>query len=277
MGLRINTNITAMNAHRLLGINDNALSKSLQKLSSGLRINGAQDDAAGLAIAEKFKTQVIGLNQAVANSQDAINMLQTAEGGLNETEVILQRMRELAVQGANDTLTLSDRNNITDELQALSKEIDRIAKTTQFNTQVLLDGGTAAAAGFTFQVGANANQWVNVKIDTANAVALGVHLTNISVDNAYNASTTISNLDDAIAKVSAYRSKLGANINRLEHTIANLNVQAENMAASESRIRDLDMAKEASALTRNQILAQSSLAMLAQANQAPQSVLQLLR
>ncbi|MBM3270743.1 MAG: flagellin [Candidatus Sericytochromatia bacterium] len=277
MGLRINTNITAMNAHRLLGINDNALSKSLQKLSSGLRINGAQDDAAGLAISEKFKSQVIGLNQAVANSQDAVNLLQTAEGGLNETEVILQRMRELAVQGANDTLTVSDRNNITDELQALSKEIDRIAKTTQFNTKVLLDGGTASTAGFTFQVGANSNQFMNVQIETANAVALGVFFSNISVDNAANASQTISNLDDAIAKVSAMRSKLGANINRLEHTISNLNVQAENMSASNSRIRDLDMAKEASALTRNQILAQSSQAMLAQANQGPQSVLQLLR
>ncbi len=277
MGLRINTNITAMNAHRLLGVNDGNLSKSLQKLSSGLRINGAQDDAAGLAISEKFKSQVIGLNQASANSQDAINMLQTAEGGLNETEAILQRMRELAVQGANDTLTLSDRNNITDELQALSKEIDRIAETTQFNTKVLLDGGTAAVSGFTFQIGANDNQTLNVQIDTSNSVALGVFSTNISVDNAANASVTIKNLDDAIAKVSAFRSKLGANINRLEHTIANLNVQSENMAASESRIRDLDMAKEASMLTRNQILAQSSQAMLAQANQNPQQVLQLLR
>jgi len=277
MGLRINTNITAMGAHRLLGINDTNLSKSLQKLSSGLRINGASDDAAGLAIAEKFKSQTIGLNQAAANSQDSINMLQTAEGGLNETETILQRMRELAVQGANDTLTLSDRNNITDELHALSLEIDRIAATTQFNTHVLLNGGTAATAGFTFQIGANDNQTLRVQIDTANANALGVLFTQISVDNAANASVTIKNLDDAISMVSAYRSKLGANINRLEHTIANLNVQAENMSASESRIRDLDMAKEASTMTRNQILAQSSQAMLAQANQAPQSVLQLLR
>jgi flagellin len=277
MGLRINTNVTAMNAHRLLGVNDNALSKSLQKLSSGLRINQASDDAAGLAISEKFKSQVVGLNQASANSQDAINLLQTAEGGLNETEAILQRMRELAVQGANDTLTLSDRNNITDELQALSKEIDRIAQTTQFNTKVLLDGGTASTAGFTFQIGANDNQTLNVQIDTANASALGISTSNLSVDNAANASQTIKNLDDAISKVSAFRSKLGANINRLEHTIANLNVQAENMAASESRIRDLDMAKEASAMTRNQILSQSSQAMLAQANQGPQAVLQLLR
>ncbi|MBM3270744.1 MAG: flagellin [Candidatus Sericytochromatia bacterium] len=275
--MRINTNMQAINAHRLLGQNDVALSKSLQKLSSGLRINGAQDDAAGLAISEKFRSQVRGLHQAVSNTQDGINLIQTAEGALNETEAILQRMRELAVQGANDTLTVSDRNNITDELQALSKEIDRIALTTQFNTKVLLNGGTAAVQGFTFQVGANSNQFLNVKIETANAVALGVFLTNISVDNAFNASTTISNLDDAIAKVSASRSKLGANINRLEHTVANLNVQAENMSASESRIRDLDMAKEASTLTRNQILTQSSQAMLAQANQLPQQILQLLR
>jgi flagellin len=277
MGLRINTNITAMNAHRLLGINDSNLGKSLQKLSSGLRINQASDDAAGLAIAEKFKSQVMGLNQATANSSDAINMLQTAEGGLNETQVILQRMRELAVQGANDTLTVSDRNNITDELQALSKEIDRIAATTQFNSHVLLDGGTASTSGFTFQVGANCNQFLNVVISTANAEALGVLFTQISVDNASSASATICNLDDALAKVSAMRSKLGANINRLEHTVANLNVQAENMAASESRIRDLDMAKEASNLTRNQILSHSSQAMLSQANQQPQSVLSLLR
>jgi len=277
VGLRINTNITAINAHRLLSSNDNALSKSLEKLSSGLRINTAADDAAGLAISEKFRAQINGLNQASQNSEDAINMLQTAEGALNESEAILQRMRELAVQGANDTMTLSDRNNITDELQALSKEIDRIAGATQFNTQILLDGGTASAAGFTFQIGANSNQTLNVKVDTANSTALGVLFTQISVDNAANASQTIKNLDDAISKVSAFRSKLGANVNRLEHTIANLNVQSENMAASESRIRDLDMAKEASNLTRNQILSQASQSMLAQANQQPQSVLSLLR
>lgn len=277
MGLRINTNITAMTAHRLLGMNVNNLAHSLEKLSSGLRINKASDDAAGLAIAEKFKSQVKGLNQATANSQDAINLLQTAEGALNETEVILQRMRELAVQGANDTATLSDRNNIVDELTALSAEIDRIASHTQFNTARLLNGGTAATQGFTFQIGANSNQYLNVQIDTSTAAALGINTTNISVDNALNASTTIMNLDNAISKVSAFRSKLGANINRLEHTIANLNVQAENMSSSESRIRDLDMAKEASQMTRNQILSQSSQAMLAQANQMPQQVLQLLK
>jgi flagellin len=277
MPLRINTNVTAMNAHRLLGINDVSLGKSLQKLSSGFRINGAQDDAAGLAISEKFRSQVAGLNQASSNSQDAINLLQTAEGALNETEAILQRMRELAVQGANDTLTVSDRNNITDELHALSKEIDRIAQQTQFNTHNLLNGGTANTVGLTFQVGANCNQYLNVVICTSNSAALGVLFTQISVDNAANASNTICQLDAAIAEVSACRSKLGANINRLEHTIANLNVQSENMSASESRIRDLDMAAEASRMTRNQILTQSSQAMLGQANQAPQQILQLLR
>jgi len=186
-------------------------------------------------------------------------------------------MRELAVQGANDTLTVSDRNNITDELQALSKEIDRIAQQTQFNTHNLLNGGTANTTGFTFQVGANCNQYMNIVICTSNSEALGVLFTQISVDNALNASNTICKLDDAIAMVSACRSQLGANINRLEHTIANLNVQSENMSASGSRIRDLDMAAEASRMTRNQILTQSSQAMLGQANQAPQQILQLLR
>ncbi|MBM3268962.1 MAG: flagellin [Candidatus Sericytochromatia bacterium] len=277
MGLRINTNLSAIDSHRLMGINDANLSKSLQKLSSGLRINAAQDDAAGLAISEKFRSQIRGTDQAAANSQDAMNLLQTAEGGLNETTVIIQRMRELAVQAANDTLTLSDRNNIRDELEALTTEIDRIASATQFNTKVLLAGGTAAVDGFTFQVGANSGQIMNVKIDTSTAAALGVLMTQLSVDNPGNASTTISNLDAALAKVSAYRSKIGASINRLEHTVSNLNVQAENMSASESRIRDLDMAKEASTLTRNQILLQSSQAMLAQANASPQGVLSLLR
>ena len=277
MGLRINTNVSASNAHRLLTANDNALSKSLQRLSSGLRINSASDDAAGLGIADKLNAQVRGLNQAAANAQDTINMLQTAEGALNETQSILQRMRELAVQGANDTLTASDRSNIKDELDQLSSEINRIAQTTSFNTLTLLNGGTAATSGFTFQIGANANQTLVVKFDTADAKALTVLTTQISVDTAANASTTIATLDSAISKLGDFRSNLGSVINRLEHTITNLSVQSENLAASESRIRDLDMAKEASVLTRNQILVQSSQAMLAQANQAPQGVLSLIR
>lgn len=277
MGLRINTNVSAIQSHRLLQTNDSQLAKSLQKLSSGLRVNSASDDAAGLAISEKFRGQIKGLGQAAANAQDTINMLQTAEGALNESHSILQRMRELAVQGSNDTLTASDRANIRDELQALSSEIDRIATTTQFNSTLLLNGGSIASSGLTFQIGANAGQVLNVTVNTATASALGVLNTQISVDSASNASSTISNIDTAISRVSQYRSSLGAKINRLEHTIANLNVQAENMAASESRIRDLDMAAEASNMTRAQILSQSSQAMLGQANSQPQSVLSLLR
>lgn len=277
MTIRINTNIVALTAHRHLVRNDEELGNALERLASGLRINKAADDAAGLAIAEKMLAQTRGLRQASQNALDGISMIQTAEGALNETEAILQRMRELAVQAANDTMTLSDRNHIVDELNQLSQEIDRIARTTQFNTQVLLNGGTISQSGITFQIGANSGQIMNVQIDTADAAALGVYTTNISVDNPANASITITNLDDAITKVSSIRSKLGAMINRLEHTIANLDVQRENLSAAESRIRDLDMADEVARMTRAQILNQSSTAMLAQANQAPQSILSLLR
>jgi flagellin len=275
MSLRINTNTAAMNAHRQLTINDEGLNKSLNRLASGLRINGAADDAAGLAISQKMQGQVAGLNQASRNAQDGISMLQTAEGGLSETQNILQRMRELAVQGANDTLTTADRANISDELNALSSEIDRIASNTEYNTKSLLSGGLAS--GVTFQVGANAGQTVNVTVGTATASALTVGSTSISVDSAANASTTIGNIDSAIAAVSNSRSKLGASINRLQHTITNLGVQAENIDAARSRVADLDMAKEVVNLSKSQILSQSSTAMLAQANSSSQSVLGLLR
>jgi len=279
MGLRINTNVGALNAHRQLTMNDVALSKSLQRLSSGLRINGAADDAAGLTIAEKMQSQVRGLNQAGRNAQDSISMLQTAEGALIETEAILQRMRELTVQGANDTLTASDRAAIGTELAQLSSEIDRIASTTEFNTQKLLNGGSVATSGLTLQVGANAGQYINVKISAAStgAIDLGSGLNSTSVASAGAASTTLGSLDLAIAKVSESRSNLGAYINRLDHTIKNLSVSAENLSAAESRIRDLDMAAEVMNMTRNQILTQSSTSMLAQANQSTQNVLGLLR
>ncbi len=277
MGLRINTNVGAMNAHRQLTTNDTALAKSLQRLSSGLRINGASDDAAGLTIAEKMNSQVRGLNQASRNSQDSISMLQTAEGALIETEAILQRMRELSVQAANDTLTGSDRAAIGTELTQLSSEVDRIATATQFNTQALISGGSASTTGFTLQVGANAGQNINVTIANASAASLGVSGIGSSVSTAALASASISNLDTAIASVSESRSNLGAYINRLDHTIKNLNVSAENLSSAESRIRDLDMASEVMTMTRNQILTQSSTSMLAQANQSTQNVLGLLR
>ena len=276
MALRINTNIAALNAHRQLTTNDSNLNKSLEKLSSGMRINNAADDAAGLAISQKMLGQVNGLNQAQRNAQDGISMLQTAEGGLSETQNILQRMRELAVQGANDTLTAADRQNIADELNQLSSEIDRISNNTDFNTQKLLNGGIATG-GVTFQIGANSGQIINVTVGTASASALTVGSSSISVDSAANASTTITNLDNAIAHVSNERSKLGAYINRLQHTIANLGVQAENINAAKSRISDLDMAKEVVSMSKSQILSQSATSMLSQANQSSQGVLSLLR
>jgi len=284
MGLRINTNVGALNAHRQLTMNDVALSKSLQRLSSGLRINGAADDAAGLTIAEKMQSQVRGLNQAGRNAQDSISMLQTAEGALIETEAILQRMRELTVQGANDTLTASDRAAIGTELAQLSSEINRIATTTEFNTKQLLNGSSAggsatATTTFTLQVGANADQTMSVTISaaTVGAISLGDGLNSTSVTDAAAASLTLASLDAAIASISESRSELGAYINRLDHTIKNLSVSAENLSAAESRIRDLDMAAEVMSMTRNQILTQSSTSMLAQANQSTQNVLGLLR
>ncbi|MEB3237692.1 MAG: flagellin [Candidatus Sericytochromatia bacterium] len=274
MGLRINTNITALNAHRTLSANDATLSKSLGRLSSGLRINSASDDAAGLAIAEKFKAQVKGLGQAAANAQDAINLLQTAEGALNETQAILQRMRELAVQASNDTLTDDDRAAIQAEVDQLTEEIDGIADRTQYNSKQLLDGSVTT---LTFQIGANEDQTLTLSISSMGSGDINVQTSDLSVGSQTTAAAAIGALDDALTAVSEERGSLGAYINRLEHTIANLNVQRENMASSESRIRDLDMAAEVSNLSRAQILAQSSQAMLAQANAAPQGVLSLLR
>lgn len=277
MTVRINSNIVAMTAHRNLLKNDEGLNTSLVRLSSGLRINKAADDAAGLAIAEKLRSQIKGLYQASQNALDAISLIQTAEGALSETNAILQRLRELSVKGANDTLTASDRASVAEEITQLSREIDRIASATQFNTQSLLLGGSISITGVTLQVGPNANQILNLLIDTATASALGVLVTQLSVDSSANASASIAGVDKALTTITSARAKLGALINRLEHTIANLDVQQENFAAAESRIRDLDMAKEMAELSKNQILSQSSVSMLAQANQAPQSVLALLK
>ncbi|WP_060788341.1 flagellin N-terminal helical domain-containing protein [Geobacillus zalihae] len=269
--MRINHNIAALNTYRQLTAGTNAASKNMEKLSSGLRINRAGDDAAGLAISEKMRGQIRGLEMAAKNSQDAISLIQTAEGALNETHAILQRMRELAVQGANDTNTTADRNQIQQELNQLLSEIDRIADTTQFNTKNLLDGSFTG----TFQVGANDGQVIALSITAMDTSGLGIG--SISVDSNANASASMSLIDAAIAKVSTERSKLGAYQNRLEHTINNLQTSAENLTAAESRIRDVDMAKEMMEFTKNNILTQAAQAMLAQANQQPQSVLQLLR
>jgi flagellin len=269
MSLRINTNISAMNTHRTMSMTDLALSKSLEKLSSGLRINRASDDAAGLSISETLRGQVKGLFQAEKNAQDGISLINTAEGGLNEVHAILQRMRELAVQASNGTLTDTDRTAVDSEVQALMSEIDNITSFTSFNTLNLLD----AATTFTFQVGANNGQ--TMVVTTAAVSTTGLTLTGMIVSTQADAQLALLSLDAAIASVSITRSALGAASNRLEHTINNVAISRENLAAAESRIRDVDMASEMTNLTRQQILMQSGTAMLAQANAQPQSVLSL--
>jgi len=276
MSLRINTNVAALNAHRQLTMNDDALSKSLQRLSSGLRINGAADDAAGLAISQKMEGQTRGLDQASRNAQDGVSLLQTAEGALSTTQSVLQRMRQLAVQAANDTLTTADRSNISTEMGQLSSELDRIANATDFNTKKLLDG-SQSTGGLTFQIGANAGQTINVTIATATSTALTLQTGNIDVSSSGSASTTITNIDSALTVISTQRASLGATMNRLQNTIQNLGIQSENISAANSRIRDLDMAREVVNMSKAQILSQSATAMLDQANSSSQGVLGLLR
>ncbi|NMF03261.1 flagellin N-terminal helical domain-containing protein [Clostridium beijerinckii] len=269
----INHNLNAANALRNTNFNTEAAGKSMQKLSSGLRINGAADDAAGLAISEKMRGQIRGLDQATKNSQDGISLTQTAEGALNETESILQRMRELAVQSRNDTNVTQDRSALNDEFDALRKEIDRISSQTEFNTQKLLDGSFSAS----FQVGANTGQTISLTINAMDSTSLSIASGTVSIATAAGASAAISALDTAIKSVSTERSKLGALQNRLEHTVNNLSTSSENLTSAESRIRDVDMAKEMMTYSKNNILSQAAQAMLSQANQQPQQVLQLLR
>ncbi|MDW7651793.1 MAG: flagellin [Bacillota bacterium] len=381
--MRINTNVSAMNAHRQLAINTSNGARSMERLSSGLRINRAGDDAAGLAISEKMRGQVRGLNQASRNAQDGISLIQTAEGALTETHAILQRVRELAVQAANDTNTVADRAEIQKEVDQLLLEVDRIANTTEFNQKKLLNGeltptgtstesvafenadaifsnvaittpGTSANATYSmevtgvtrdaatgailsydvdwsdhtgntgtvvvgaadtsfavgdftvtlgqafqlenvnntatftaradseidqsstlrFQIGANSSQNINVGVAKMDSEALFVG--GLDVSSARSADAAVSAVNMAIEDVSAERSKLGAVQNRLEHTIANLGVASENLSAAESRVRDVDMAAEMMEFTKANILNQAATAMLAQANNAPSAVLQLL-
>ncbi|MDI3547005.1 MAG: flagellin [Halanaerobiales bacterium] len=276
--MRINHNIASMNALRNLTVTNNMMSKSMEKLSSGYRINRAADDAAGLAISEKMRAQISGLEQAARNAQDAISLIQTAEGGLQETHSILRRMRDLAVQAANDTNTSTDRAKLASEFSQLRTEITRIATQTEFNTKVLLDGtfsGTSNA--LTFHIGANSGQSITLEISNMTASGSTLNIgTTVTIDTQSAANSAIQSLDNAINAVSEERAKLGAVQNRLEHTIKNLDTTRENLQASESRIRDVDMALEMSKLTKAQILSQAGTAMLAQANMRPQSVLQLL-
>lgn len=364
MSLRINQNISALIANRNLASTNNNISKSLEKLSSGLRINRAADDAAGLGISEKFRAQIQGVGQAQRNAQDGISLIQTAEGALQETSSILIRMRELSVQAANGSITDADRQNIAAEVNQLLTEIDRISETTEFNTKSLLSGTAVAAdasittaltgvsativdgtsvidatytvlvtnesssidyqiligtnvvasgedvagdiiatvdgieftiAGstatgsaellatasslinqeFSFHIGANANQTVEFSIGAMDINSLGID--GVDVSTVAGANTALGLIDGAITNVAGQRSTLGAAQNRLEHTINNLSVTSENLSASESRIRDVDMASEMTNYTKNQIMLQAGIAMLAQANASPQMVIQLLQ
>ena len=265
-------NLTAMNANRQLGITTSAQAKSSEKLSSGYKINRAADDAAGLAISEKLRSQIRGLNQASDNCQDGISLIQTAEGALNETHSILQRLNELAVKSSTDTNTTEDRAYIQQEVTALTTEVTRISTDTEFNKMKLLSGGIK---NFKLQVGANAEQEIQFDISDMSAKALGI--SKLSLSSQAGASGAITTLANAIKSVSNQRSQLGALQNRLEHTIANLDTAAENAQSSESTIRDTDMASEMVNYSKNNILAQAGQSMLAQANQSSQGVLSLLQ
>jgi flagellin len=286
-------NMTAMNANRQLGITTSAQAKSSEKLSSGYRINRAGDDAAGLTISEKMRSQIRGLNKASDNAEDGVSLIQVAEGALNETHSILQRMNELATQAANDTNTTADRNAIQSEINQLTSEINRIQSTTQFNTMNLIDG---TFTGKNLQVGSLSGQSIQISVANMNAISLfgGTSNTVTAVSDvnttnmvSYNTNLCVSSFDtagsamkyiqSAIALVSSQRSDLGAVQNRLEHTIANLDNIAENTQSAESRIRDTDMAEEMVEYSKNNILAQAGQSMLAQANQSTQGVLSLLQ
>jgi len=281
VSMYINTNVAAINAHRNLSYNNTQMGKTMEKLSSGYRINRAADDAAGLAISEKMRFQINGLNQAMRNAQDGISLIQTAEGALTEVHAMLQRMNVLANQAANGIYEESDREKLQDEIDQLISEINNIAQNTKFNGISLLAVSGGATNSVTFQIGVYANNTISVTLEDLTAESLGLissggsNISIVGIDGT-NARAVISKIEQAIQQVSKQRAAFGAVQNRLEHTINNLGVNVENLSASESRIRDADMAKEVTSFTRNQILVQAGTAMLAQANAVPQNVLRLL-
>ncbi len=275
--MRIQHNITALNSHRNLTNNNSSLTKNLEKLSSGYRINRAGDDAAGLAISEKMRAQITGLQTAQKNSEDGVSLVQTAEGALTEVHSMLNRMVELATQSANGTYSSANRSEMQKEIVALRDEINRISNTANFNGTTLfssLGADTKEVAIHAGETSKTDNQ-ITITLQKMDATTLGIDALNIG--EADTARLAIDTINDAIDDISSLRSDFGALQNRLEHTINNLGVQTENLSAAESRIRDVDMAKEMMAYTKNNILVQASQAMLAQANQVPQGVLQLLQ
>ncbi len=276
MPLSTRTFVPQLRSARLFGIQTNEMANQTARLASGERLLRANDNAAGIAISETIRTRVISYNAAGRNARDAQDMLQTAEGGLDETAKILQRMRELILRGANDSLTDMDKAKIADELRGLSIDIDLISERTHYNGKKLLAGGDASQ-GFTFVVDADAIHNINVKIATASAAALGVLSTQLSVDTAANASITLTKLDAAIEKVANTRSQIGSHIEELSHAVASLGVTSNAASESQSIIRELDTARESSRLARNKIMSESSRAMFTQANQTAMQVLKLLQ
>ncbi|MEE9392765.1 MAG: flagellin [Planctomycetota bacterium] len=272
MGLRINTNLFSINAQRNLGNATNQLGGSFRKLSTGLRITSAADDAAGLAISERLRAQTRSLEQAGRNANDGISVIQTAEGSLDEVSGILNRLRELSIQSANGTLSNTDRDTLQEEFSALVNEVDRIASATTFNGTDILSTTT----NITFQVGSGITSadTIDVTINATGSTDLGI--ATLSIGSGGDSSAAITAIDSAIGSVSSTRGQLGAVQNRLESTIRNLSVQTENLSAAESRIRDVDVAKETANLTKNSILQQAALSILGQANLQPQSALSLL-
>ena len=274
MGLRVNTNVTSINAQRNLASVTDRLSTNFRRLSTGLRISTAADDAAGLAISERLRSQVRSLDQAKRNANDGISLVQTAEGALNEVNSVLTRLRELSIQAANGSVSNQDKDTLNEEFTSLVDEIDRIAQSTEFNGINLLDGSSASVS---FQVGYGTTAGVDtldVTLQAADETALG--LDSLDISSTGNTSTAIAAIDTAINTVSSLRGSLGAAQNRLGSTINNLAIQTENLSAAESRIRDVDVAYETAQLTRNSILQQASISVLAQANAQPQAALALL-
>ena len=274
--MQIQHNIQALNSTRNLGINNKALGKNLEKLSSGYRINRAGDDAAGLAISEQMRSQINGLNQAATNAEDAIGLIQTAEGALTEVHSMLQRMVTLYTQSANATMNTTASANVQVEVQALMDEIDRIASYTDFNGTKPLSAAAAAKGSLTFQIGPSKSETISVGQQNMTTANILKGVTADMVNNLTQANKALTSINDAINTVSKFRASLGAAQNRLEHTVNSLKVTSENIQDAESRIRDTNMPSEITAFTKNNILLQASQSMLSQANAVPQSVLSML-
>ena len=275
MGLRVNTNVASINAQRNLSSVTDRLGGNYRKLSTGLRISSAADDAAGLAISERLRSQVRSLEQGKRNANDGISLVQTAEGSLNEVSSILTRLRELAVQSSNGTVSNQDKKTLDEEFQSLIGEVNRIGRSTEFNGVKLLDGSSSSVS---FQVGFGTTAGIDtLAVSLSASLSTSLALNSLDIGSGGATTTAITNIDAAINAVSSLRGSLGAIQNRLGSTINNLAIQTENLTAAESRIRDVDIAYETSQLTRNNILQQASISVLAQANAQPQSALQLLR